>query len=231
MGVINATNVLRYIERKLGVSHMEVLELSKKDFMETVIQETLPTFSNYYPCFPKITIDPTADAVPGHIGVFYLKTDYELLGVSKVLYNEIQLGIFPSYWRGTNPLDNYMINSIESLAVLPLTFEFRSPNMVEVYPKNKVWSSLLVELKAVHPAHMTTIPNSLRELFMKLAYYDVAASLHPIRQRFANVNTIYGSIELFMDKLQEAEDKREELLEKLRSNFAKDPRRKKLYMF
>ena len=228
---VNATAVLRYIERELGVSHMEVLELSKKDFMETVIQETLPTYSNYFPCYPKLTIDPKAEAVPGHIGIYYLKTDYEILGVSKCFYNEVQLGIFPSYWRGTNPLDNYMINSIESIAVLPLTFEYHTPNMVEIFPKTKVMSNLLVELKAVHPAHMGTVTIAMREHFMKLAYLDVASALFPIRQRFANMNTIYGSIELFMDKLAEAKDKRDELLEKFRVNFLKDSKRKKIYMY
>jgi len=92
-------------------------------------------------------------------------------------------------------------------------------------------SNLLVELKAVHPAHMETVTVAMREHFMKLAYLDVASALFPIRQRFANMNTIYGSIELFMDKLAEAKDKRDELLEKFRVNFLKDSKRKKIYMY
>ena len=48
---LSSTEVLRYINRRLGAS-VQLLELSEKDMMNVVYQETLPTFSQYFPFLP-----------------------------------------------------------------------------------------------------------------------------------------------------------------------------------
>jgi len=227
---INPTQVLRHIERKLGASHYQ-LELSREDIIQTVIDETLPTFSNYFPYEHSLLIDPAQDRVEGHIGVQYLKTDFDIVGISKVLINNVEAGLpnISSFY--SNPFDMAMQNTLESMVVNPTTYRWVSPDKIEIFPKNTLIRELLVVLKVVHPKHMKTIPMNLRDEFYKLALYDVCESLYPIRQRFSNIQTTFGSIELFMQQLEEASSKREELLEKWRSNFLKSPNRKKIFVY
>lgn len=227
---LNATSILRHIERKLGASH-HLLELSQDDIIDTVVQETLPTFSNYFPYFDQLNVNPGQDNVPGHMGWYFLRTEFEVLGVSKVLINYIESGIpnLSAYY--SNPFDMQLLSDMESAVLNPTTFKYRAPDKVEIFPKNTYIQSMYVEIKCIHPKHFQTIPMNLREEFLKLAHYDVCESLYPIRRRFQNIGTTFGSLDLFMEQLENAADKKEELLEKWKTNVLKNSNRKKLFIY
>lgn len=225
----NSTDVLQYIEMNLGAS-IQILELTPEEIMETVTKVTLPTFSLYYPHFHMIRVKPKEDAVPGRFNCFYLKTDFEIIGVTKVL-SENYLGNqgLPMAYYDSDPINRQMTADIASMFFQPLTFDYESPNILSVYPKTLLTGQLEVQLKVVHPSHLGTIPFSLREEFLECALVDVRRALYPIRQRFQQINTTFGNIELFMDKLESANDDRKEILQRWRENFMKTSRRKKFY--
>jgi hypothetical protein len=228
---LNATSILRHIERKLGASH-HLLEISQDDMIDTIVFETLPTFSNYFPHFDQLEVTPgTGDDVPGHMGWYFLRTDFEILGVSKVLINFIESGIpnISAYY--SNPFDMQLTSDMESAVLNPTTFKYRAPDKVEIFPKNTYIQSMYVEIKCVHPKHFQTIPMNLREEFLKLAYYDICESIYPIRHRFQSIGTTFGNIDLFMDQIEQASDKRQELIETWRSNVLKNSQRKKLFIY
>jgi len=228
---LNPTVVLRHIERKLGASHHQ-LELSQEDIIQTVIDESLLTFSNYFPHFVKIEVNPEEDLVEGHNnGVYHLKTEHQVLGISKIFHNNTESGLpnISSYYG--NPFDRQIQADMMSLVENPILFEYHAPNIFEVYPKSMYWRQFLVQCRVVHPAHMATIPLSMRDEFLKLALYDVQESLLKIRHHFSNINTTFGNIELFMQDLEEASQKRQELLELWRGNFAKSSKRKKIWVY
>lgn len=226
----NSSMVLQSIERNLGAT-LQVLELSTEEIMDVIRHETLPTFSKYYPFYTLLKIHPIEDKVPNRFNAFYIKTDFELLGVSKILAeNYMGNGGLPLANIDSDPINRQFTADIASMYIQPITFDFEEPNIVSVYPKSALMGTFMLEIKVVHPDHMATIPLSMRDEFLKLALFDIRTTLYPIRHRFANINTTFGNIELFMDKLESASDDREALLEKWRANFYKSSKRRKIFI-
>lgn len=227
---MNPTDVLQYIELNLGAS-LQVLELDAYEIMDVVRTQTIPTFSSYYPNYEYLTIHVAEDKVPNRFNTFYLKTDREILGVSKVLAeNYMGNSGLPLAYYDSDPINRQMTADIASMYLQPITHEFESPNIVSVFPKTQLLGDFTVQIKTVHPEHLATIPLGYRNEFLECALYDVRIALYPIRQRFSTINTTFGNIELFMDKLESAADDKKQLLERWRGNFNKSPRHRKIFV-
>lgn len=228
---MNPTMVLQSIEKNLGAT-IQVLELDTNEIMSIIEQETIPTFSKYYPYFTKVTIKPDRDKVPHRICTYYIRTDFEILGVSKLLVENYMGGtglpIVAPYFA--NPVDRQIVADTTSMYYQPFTCDFEAPNIVSIFPKTHFFGDFMLEIKVNHPSHMATIPLSMRDEFLEMALYDVRIALYPIRDRFKSINTTFGSIELFMDKLESAYDDKKQLLEKWRQNFARNPKRRKMFI-
>lgn len=227
---LNPTEVLQYIELNLGAS-LQVLELDANEIMDVVRTQTIPTFSIYYPNYKLVMVHPSEDKVPDRFNTFYLKTEEEIIGVSKVLAeNYMGNSGLPLAYYDSDPVNRQMTADIASMFLQPITFAYESPNIVSVYPKTQLLGNFTVEVKTVHPEHLATIPYGLRLEFLECALYDVRIALYPIRQRFANINTTFGNIELFMDKLDSAFDDKKQLLEKWRGSFNRSSRHRKIFI-
>lgn len=229
--MLTPTEVLREIETRLGAS-IQILELSEEDIMKIIQQSTIRTFSIYYPLRQTTIIHPKSDKVPERTNVFYIKSDLEIIGVSKVLAENYfgNTGL-PMATIDSDPVYRQFTTDLQSMFVQPITFDFESPNLVEIFPKRMLVGDFTLEYKAVHPAHFGTIPLSLREEFLNLATIDVRRALYPIRHRFQNINTAFGNIELFMDKLESAEEDRKDILERWRTNSVKNSKRRKIFVY
>lgn len=231
MALLNPSIVVQYIERYLGVS-LHYLELSPEEVINTVFAFTLPTFSTYYPYFVPHPIRHMEDQVPGRVNAYYINSPLQVLGVSKILVENYMGGSgLPLTIHDNHPIYSQFASDLQSMVVQPITFEWEPPNIVSLYPKTHLLGDFMVELKTVHPNHLATIELGLRDEFLKLALLDVRISLYPMRQRFSSLNTAYGNIELFMDKLESASDDRETLLEKWRENFINHHKRRKIYVY
>lgn len=227
---LNSTSLIRYIERKLGASH-HILELTTENILDTIYDETLPLFSTYFPYFYEMKISPTEDKVEGHEGQYWIKTDLDVIGVSKLLVNNFESNQAPLGAYYQDPFSQAIVNTMQTMTTCPTTYRYIFPNKIEIYPKNLYYKDLLIQVKAIHPKHFQTIPTTLQEQFKLLAYYDICLSLFPIRGRFTNINTSIGNIDLFMNQLEDAQSKRDELLEKWDRNYLKSSRRKKLFIY
>lgn len=227
---MNPSMVLQSIEKNLGAT-FQVLELSNEDILDIVVNETIPTFSLYYPFYTLIQIDPYKDAVPNRFNTFYIKTDLDIIGVSKIMAeNYMGNGGLPMAFYDSDPVNRQMTADVASMYLQPITFDFEEPNIVSVYPKTQLMGKFMLEIKTVHPSHMATIPLALRSDFLEMALYDVRIALYPIRHKFQTINTTFGSIELFMDKLESAQDDKKTLMDKWRSNFSKSSKRRKMFI-
>ena len=225
----NPSTVLQYIELNLGAS-IQILEISEEDIMNIIETQTIPSFSIYYPNYQLIEVIPKRDKVPGRFNTFYLKTDLEILGVSKVL-SENYLGNsgLPMAYYDSDPINRQMTADLASMFFQPITWAYETPNILSVYPKTNLLGAFTVEIKTVHPSHLATIPLAMRNEFMECALYDVRIALYPIRQRFTTINTTFGNLELFMDKLDSAFDDKKSLMDKWKENFYKSSRRRKMF--
>jgi hypothetical protein len=234
--MLNATLILRYLEKKLGYRFND-LEISPNDIIENIQTDSLETFSKYFPYVERHYIDVTKDRVEQYQNQYYLKTDLQVLAVKQVfLGNNFGDGGDPYATarycpKHNNFFDIQLRNDMASLSTVPVTFNFIYPNRVEIYPSNYTKGKILTELHCVHSKDFSTIPLNMKDEFLKLCLYDTQEVLYQIRHRFANLQTAFGNIELFIDDLQSAPDKKDELIEKWRRNAYKSSKRKKLYIY
>lgn len=224
---VNPTTLLRRIKRKIGASHFPI-PLSDEDILDVIYEETLYTFSTYYPHIEHLKINIKSDLA--HKGIYYIESgDLEIISVSRMYRG---MGYISGTYlpRNTNPFDLQLNADIRSMVENPDTFKFLPPNRIEVYPKYIDVTDMLLEVKCIHPIHLNTIKLSMRDPFYELAELDVMISLHKILRNYSNVNTAFGSIELRLEDFEAAEDKRRELLERWRKNFIKEGTRKRIWI-
>jgi hypothetical protein len=230
--MLNTTKILRHIEKKMGYKFNE-LEISPEEIIENIQEETLVTFSKYFP-YQTETVISDDTKVEGTSNEYYLETEFDILGVARVHDNYTMYaggGLLPYSTNMVDPMSGQWTADAISMNKNPLVYQFNHPNTVTVQPALYVMRDTKVLLNVVHPKHFGTIDTSLQDEFLKMAVLDTKEVLYQLRHRFANLQTAFGSIELFIDDLQDAPDKKEELLEKWRRNFAKRSNRKKLYIY
>lgn len=193
MAIISLTSLLQHIHGLLGVSH-HIKELSDEALIDIVVKETLPTFSIYFPHMVRHMVSAHDDAVPNLPGTFYIKTNFEVLNINKLITgNYSGGGSSQTYYTQYNndPFDRQIQADYLSMVENPVTWIFHSPNMVEIMPKNMFFNFLL-ELQCVHPKHLQTINPMLREYFFKLARFDIYIRILAIRKHFQEIGTSFG---------------------------------------
>lgn len=235
MNRLSPTDVLRYLNRNLGAA-LNIIELNEDEMMRVVFQETIPTFSKYFPWHTKIEVDARSQ-VPGKRNQFFLSED-ELLGLKVISIHKgwISQTAFYGYHSMTtmtDPVSTQLMQDVMSQTQTPITFLWEAPNKIQIYPyiTNMGQSGFTVELNCQIPTHMKTIPMGYREWFLKLALLDVLISIYPIRHRFADsLNTPFGQISLFLEQVDGAKDERQTLLETFQENILKDSDSKKIWI-
>jgi hypothetical protein len=234
--MLNATIIIRRLEKKLGFKFMD-FEISHEEIIENLKDETLKVFSKYFPYQETCIIDPK-DKVEPYNNRFYLKVQNECIGVNRLVGGSL-LGA--NYVTGLlhpiaadmllgDPISRQLNIDLMSFTSNPITFKYIEPGMIEITPTYNNVRSYIVVVNTVHPDHFGTIPISLEDEFMKYALADTQSALLSMRTRFANMNTPYGNIELYLDQFQGAEDKKEQIEEKWRQNSGKNGNRKKIFI-
>lgn len=232
--MINSTYIIQYIEKMLGY-HFNELEIDSEEILNNIKQDTLITYSKYFPYQKNILLNE-ADKVKGREGAYYINTKLKILGVSQVVTNNT--AFTDPYLSVANirqgSLDRFSMIQMADFSSMynnPLTFSFEHPNVVVIQPTLIDASNTLVKINAVHPDNFSTIPYNMIDNFLELCVLDTKIVLYPIRHRFNNLNTVYGSIELFIDDLQDAADKKKDLIENWRKTSIRQTNRKKLFIY
>lgn len=228
---LTRTVVLRYLNRMLGTT-VQTLEISEEEMMRIVFQESLPTFSKFFPYKYRTELSAKDALDPKYPNIYIIPNDdrLEILGVHNIwISNMNQYGgsLLPVT---SEPFAMQELNDLLSMSVATPTFEFKAPNLITIRPKLINNDGALVELKAVHPEHMRTIPMQMRDEFLSLCLYDVLISLYPIRHRFENYTTVYGTLTPFFEMVDSAEGKRESLLQKWQENLLRDSSAKRIWI-
>lgn len=235
---ITMSSSLNHIYRKLGLSLMPS-PLLAEHYEKMILEESLPTFSTYYPYLYKVMVYPDQHQVPMENGKFYLipeDENIEIIGVKEYYRAGLNDEFFIDslqYTRTQNPYDVMAVQSLHNVAsatTMPDTFLYYSPNIIEIFPKStRQVAKLIVTTKAVHPAHLMTIPSTLREQWNKLIEYDAKISAYELLKNVDGAQTPFGNIDLKVDRWADAEDKRDQLLELWHSKAIREPNRKKIY--
>lgn len=235
--MLTPTSVLTYIEKYLGFQFTDI-ELSHDEILRNIRSDTLVVFSKYFPYQERLLINSKKDLVPGYINRYFLNCENQILNVNRIIglgtmgSDAISTYVHPSAIMQMmgDPVSMQMSADILSLTKNPITFVYYHPNQVEIAPNYAMSNNYIIMCNTVHPDHFGTIPSMLENEFLRLAYYDTCIVLYSLRKRFNNLQTSFGSMELNLDDLSDAQNKREEIIEKMVSSSLRYGKRKKIFI-
>ena len=237
------TLLLNKIERKLGLSillpHLPE-QLSKEHWIEIIKEDTLVTFSRFFPNkFKMVVTDATCYKKEDEQGVlwYYVKDEImqgsKLLGIKDIDWtdfsnNNSAIGASSStgyfYPNIGCPVGTFLdivglqgIADINSLYNRGIYIEFKYPNrfcLRGIGNLNYDLNSFSVILLVQHE-NLSTISPTMMETVEKLATSDVANFLYQNLKYFDNLESAYVNIDLKMQQLEEWANKRDSIVEEL----------------
>jgi hypothetical protein len=241
------TLLINKIERRLGlaqlVPHLPE-NLGKEKWAEVINQDTMVTFSRYYPNrFPLVVNDDTChkETINGVVW-YYIKDEIldgvKLLGLMDIDWMDhttansslgaTSLGggyYYPSFACPQATFESVlalqMNADMASLYNRGIYIDFQYPNRFSLkglantnYDLNTFTVILLVEHRS-----LSTISPTKMEVFESLAQADVANFLYMNLRYFDGFETAYVNIDLKLSELQDAANKRESILEEIQNSY------------
>ena len=227
---LTPTTVLRYLNRMLGTLVQEV-EIDQEGLMRIVYQETLQTYSKFFPYLYKVRLTHR-DLIEGKTSSYRQPRSeiLEINGIGRVWVSNLTRYGSTMVPLTMNPFAGQIFEDAMSMTLTPQTFRYEPPYTLDIYPRLVGKTEATVEVKAVHPYHLKTIHISMRDEFLRMALLDVLVSLYPIRHRFENLTTPYGQIMPFFDMVDRAGEEREQLIEQWRSKALRTGTRQKIFV-
>lgn len=228
------TLLLNKIERRLGLKLLPLPpELQKDKWADVIIEDTIPTFSRYFPYKITTVIDNTCEKD----GFYFIDRDVpegcKILGVKDIDWQSYRCD--PRFDRyGINfatydfisrdyGIDDVAFSQVSadfmSLFNLGIYLEFIMPNKIRLVSVNgspvSRYRPFPLEVYIEHPANLMTISPTMMETFETLAQCDVAIFVYHQLKYFDDFDTTYAQLQLKIDTLQSWADRREDLVNKL----------------
>jgi hypothetical protein len=215
--IIDTSWILGRARAFLGTNVTGPVDFTDRDILRCLDQETLPTLSIYLPWMLDVVVDTVADRVTPNVeGVYQVRTGERIIAVNKLRDGIGAFGAFPyDPLMFGDMVDRQLVADRQSASDLSMTFEFRPPNVVEIYPKGISFQTVTLEMKMVHPTHLRTVPPGAREVLRELFLCDLAADVLHVRQYFQQLQTVFGEVNLNLERLTQQADKRSEVVESL----------------
>lgn len=241
------TRLITKIERRLGLSvlvpHLPE-ELSKDEWANVILTDTIVTWSRYYPnAFPLVINDETCDKKKENGVVWYYIKDEvlqgcKLLGLKDIDWmdrttNNSSLGATSLGGGYYYPNMGCIGSTFESILSLQTAADFNSlynrgiyidfqyPNrfaLKGIGNTNYDLKSFVVILLIEH-CSLSTISPTTMETFEALAQADIARFLYMNLRYYDNLETIYLNIDLKLSELQEEANKREEIINTIKESY------------
>lgn len=229
--------LLDKIERRLGVSQLNLPEYMSKDkWAETVIaNETLDTFSRYFPNELKINLDLSQRTKDGwYVIDEYVPDGIDILGVRDIdwrIFSKDTLVMQEAQGYGLYDVmaSQYNIESIPllqskadqlSLFNNQIYVDYRPPNKIRVATVTgsdvtKVLKRFPITIYIKHAVNLMTIPPTMMEIFEELAQADVASFLYENLKYYDGLETVYANIDMKISDLADKASKREDIVQRL----------------
>lgn len=230
---ITPSVVLRHLRRKLGAL-LQTLELTDEQMMTTFFQTTLPEFSKYFPFKYRVVLSEKDRIKTKEYAQLYKipnKDNLQIINLHNMWnMNSTSYVTSPAVLSFyVDPFSQQLLSDQLSATTTPSTWEFVAPDMVNIKPVY-LGSDTLIEVKAVHPKHLRTVPIGLKEALLQLATLDVLESLWPLRARIQSMQSPFGQIELFMSQVESASSERQQLLDKFSEQVLRSANAKKIWI-
>lgn len=243
---MNRMNILlNKIERRLGTKPLMLPEDISKDKWvdETIIPDTLLTFSRYFPHMVRINID-TNDKTNKKDGYYVIDTALvggaEILGVKDIawdVYGRADGGLAQQsgigYYDYLSAYNNYSMDDVMLLqARADMTSIFNNSIFVDFKYPNRVrlqsvthgditggLGTIPLDLFVVHPPNLMTISPTMMEVFENLATADVASFLVSYLQHYDGLETVFAGVDLKLSSLENWAGRREEYISQLKESY------------
>lgn len=234
----NMTNLLNKIERRLGTKPLNLPEdISKDKWAEVIQNDTLVTFSRYYPHAFKYELGPE-DKKNGY---YYLDEDFvggaKILGLRDISWEDFAsdslgiqenagYGIYDFLGANYGMADVALIQmradhmSLFNNGIYPV---FEPPNRIKLQSatcndiggisKFHVW--ILLE----HNPNLTTLSPTQMETFESLAQADIAQFLYRYLKYYDQLQTVYATIDLKLQDLETEANKRDEVINYIKESY------------
>lgn len=254
MPIANKMNkLLDKIERRLGTSQLKLPDYLSKDKWASVVisNETLDTFSRYFPNTLKINLDLSTRRVDGwYVIDEYVPDGVEILGVRDIDWTTYNADAFASqqaegYGVYGMLVNNYGLDDIAlaqmradmlSLYNNNIFVDFKAPNLIKVNSVSrndmvKFSGSIPIELLIKHADNLMTIPATMMEIFEDLAQADVATFLYQELKYYDGLETVYANIDLKLNDLADAASKRSDIVSQLEDSYVSAANKNQPIMF
>ena len=243
---MNKMNILlNKIERSLRTKPLMLPpDIAKDKWVdETIIPDTLLTFSRYFPHMVRIQID-TRDPSKKKGEYYVIDTDLlggaEILGVKDIAWDIYgredggmaqQSGI--GYYDYLSAYNNYSMDDVmllQARADLTSVFnnsifiDFKFPNMVRLQSATHGditggLGSIPLDVFVTHPANLSTIPPTMFEIFENLATSDVANFLVAYLQHYDGLETVFAGVDLKLSYIENWANRREDYINTLKESY------------
>lgn len=237
-GYLNLSNILTRIKLKLGLMNIATPFEDLDGTINTILNDiTTPTFSLYYPNKETLTlnlndldlIEKTSDYQKVLLPDFKTR---KLLYVIDVRYNSNN-SIGMGYYSGmgltadTSMASKLMLANaganIMNVMIPKMTFKYEQPRVLYIY---NAYNSAVIQIDVgfEHDKNLTSIPDTAKEEYLKLAILDVKENLYPTLKHYTEINTAIGNINLKLDDWAEADNLRKDLIDKWDDSYHLDMR-------
>ena len=232
--MFNETMLLRRLQRRIGSRLYSCVD--EQFFIDVLNEETLETFSSYYPKLVKgiritesmgmKTYDPQTGQERIEIyQIPKLNPEDEYIGIEQFLFPG--QGYEQAFSGYNQPLVDAAFGKIQSLQPIPAirwTCSFEEPNFCRVTPyrTNHVDFTLIMQRKL----RLNEIPNGIQEYFLRLFVLDCKIALYneyPSARESGVINGI--EVNANLADFQSAERDRESLLDIFEEDYQKNPER------
>lgn len=241
------TDLLNKIERRLGLipltPHLPEY-LNKEQWAKVIKEDTLVTFSRFFPNRLKMVInDETVDKrKEGNVMWYYIKDEIlmgnKLLGVMDIDWTDTSAqnssltngSIGTYYYPAGMACPEATLNAVltlqgfadfASLYNRGIYIDFEYPNrfcLKGLGNTNYDLSSFVVVLLIQH-RDLGTISPTKFEILERLAMADVANFLYMNLRYYDNMETAYINLDLKLSELQDQASKREQVVEELQNSY------------
>lgn len=238
----NMSALINKIERRLEIlpltPHLPEY-LSKDKWADVIIEDSLDTFSRFYP--KKITFNVNPQTAPMKDGWYYIDLDLlggqKVLGVGDIDWSSYSYGLSSLGSQFTYGVPNFGISSMynsDQIQMLSMQTDYASMFNNNIYPEleypnklrivaigNKIvdLGNFNIVIYVKHPDHLCTIAPTKMETFEQLAMADVATFLFGNLKYWDGFETVMASLDLKLSKLEEEAGKRESVVEKLEQSY------------
>lgn len=234
----NMSNLLDKIERRLGTKPLNLPnDISKDKWADVIKEDTLVTFSRFYPHAFKYKLGPSDKKN----GCYYLDEDIiggmKILGLRDISWEDFatdSLGIQENAGYGIYDFlgSNYGMSDIGLIQMRADHMSLFNRGIYPIFePPNKIRlqsatttdvggiSNFHVWILVEHNKNLTTISPTQMETFEALAQADIAQFLYRYLKYYDQLQTVYATIDLKLQDLETEANKRDEVINYIKESY------------